>query len=360
MSKLVDNFEVSGQDFKTFSDIVSSIDESTFLKTMKSDETDVLSYINEDDDFLYFSVLPSTDNIRQMIIEKRPIKKLRLKKASVESDLIAEVKEIGLMLRFGGVAYFTSKNLMQTLSQRMGLGTSVFEPSLERDAFIARCFGSKPFIMNALTRTDKSSNKIFAVFSNRYIREEQAEIFEKIRTMQCEGCECTGFTVNNFKTSIQFSFKEEGGFIPGLCFQTSDTGTISSKVFATVQRNSAVIPLQEYCIPHRKGYSFFETIEEYEEIARGDIKTFLKVLSGPSFSLGFTDYIVEGLGKKPTLKLKEAMDSCKGGSLIEKYDHVISFLKKESFGEVNTLNTLKKLGEYPAYKGGTKNGKAVV
>lgn len=133
----------------------------------------------------------------------------------------------------------TSLMMLPTLGMRLGLGSAIQTPSIERDKFIARLMGEMgEKKITLVSHVDEENEKIFAVLSDEYTYIPQTIIRSIISNIEKDGKlgkpECVGWYIDNEFTQVNLVFPEYAedikdtynmlphNIIPGIQIMSSD------------------------------------------------------------------------------------------------------------------------------------------
>ena len=284
---LLDNFQVTGNQFETFEKAIEEITEATKFYKFNSSELAVLSYTNSTDDgrmiFLDFHPLsvPSaggSSNLAEKRVKVNPEKILA--KGKFENLIKELIDETGLFFWNGIVCMFVSKRVLTTRLQPFGLGGDFLaDKSTERDLMIAKRFGLKAADKTLVIREINGIKKVFSMLGDKYRYMPQGvliDIYKAISPDDLGKADCRYWEINHFYSGIKIEFPEKAAelqavyglpskFVPGVYLATSDTGDCSVKIRATWRIGNACSLHQEVSHKHSGDVDVEEILDEVKE-----------------------------------------------------------------------------------------------
>ena len=238
---LCDDYQRSGDDLEELRAALQEMDAMTRIKFVSTLDIELLSL----------------DRIRGVVDGQTPFRVFHPyegERASVGmsldgpdkeklAPLVREMRANQLLLRVGSKIYFTSSDLIHSMSGRAGIGgANVSRPSVKRDAYIAELFGVDEKDARMVIRKAGGNAKVFAIHSDKYTYVPQVtllEIIENIKTEHGLGTPvCRKWEVSHTRSYVQLDFPERAKdfarvygisdhIIPGLRLSTSDVAESS-------------------------------------------------------------------------------------------------------------------------------------
>ena len=225
---LTDAWSVSGTGLEGLKEAISDI----------AERTEIIPFCNKTavpTDGIY--TLQSYDKEKDLLIMSRDGKQMASMRGLQEKiDDYADffVNEImhstKCMIRNENVGYFLSEYAYLTLTQRVGMGTSISDSSFERDRFLERRMKNGEENWTICVRKDGVVKKIFGCFTSEY-----SSISQKIVSDLCEafagktdiGSGIVGaWTISHTKTQVDVAFPDAATEISGTYGKENYTPTV--------------------------------------------------------------------------------------------------------------------------------------
>lgn len=262
--KLTDAWSVSGNGSETLKEVIEDV----------ASRTEILPFCNRtfaENDGVY--TLESYEEEKDRLVMTRTghnfaaLGKLKAK-VPYAKELVSEaLSTTCCVVRNENNSYFLSEYAYLTLTQRVGMGTSIADSCFERDRFLERRMknGSEDWMV--CVRKDGLLKKIFAVFTSQYAAIPQTTVtalveqFEKGTDL---GAGIVGnWTVSHAKTQVDIAFPDAAAeisrtygkpevYTPTIRIITSDVGYHPFGIQALfVKSSGAELLIKEQNIRHR-------------------------------------------------------------------------------------------------------------